>query len=196
MLNGPGSACLNGQIKKFDAEVHGSGDLEARGLQTQNTRVSLSGPGGMNLSGSSETLSADVSGSGDLDAKQLKVAKAIARSKGPGNIYLSKVSDSLDADVRGSGDLHAEPECKDVKVTMSGPGGVQLRGWTSTLNAQVTGSGSLDARDMLARQAEVNVRGPGNATVNVEGKVAAQGQQLVSDKQRVVTVDRRGAHAE
>lgn len=158
--------------------------------------MSLSGPGGMNLSGSSETLSADVSGSGDLDAKHLKVAKAIARSKGPGNIYLSKVSDSLDADVRGSGDLEAEPECKDVKVTMSGPGGVQLRGWTSNLNAQVTGSGSLDARDMLAKQAEVNVRGPGNATVNVEGKVAAQGQQLISDKQRVVTVDRRGAHTE
>lgn len=196
MLNGPGSACLNGTIKKFDAEVHGSGDLEARGLQTQNTRVNLSGPGSMNLSGSSDTLSADVSGSGDLDAKGLKVAKAITRSRGPGNVFLSKVSDSLDAEVSGSGDLHAEPQCKDVKVSMSGPGGVELRGWTGTLNANVSGPGNLDARDMLAKQAEVNVRGAGNATINVQGKVAAQGQQLDSDKQRVVTVDRRGAHTE
>jgi hypothetical protein len=99
-------------------------------------------------------------------------------------------------EVRGSGDLQAEPECKNVKVSMSGPGGVQLRGWTGALSASVTGPGNLDARDMLAKQAEVNVNGPGNATINVQGKVAAQGQQLDSDKQRVVTVDRRGAHTE
>jgi len=196
MLNGPGSACVNGAIKRFDAEVHGSGDLEARGLQAQNARVIMSSAGNISLSGSSSTLSADVSGSGDLDAKGLQVARAITRSKGPGNIYLHKVSETLDAEVRGSGDVNAETECKDVKVTMTGPGGVHLKGKAASLNAQLSGSGSLDARDMLTANADVQVRGPGNVVVNVKGKVDAQGHKIVTDKERVVWIDRRGTREE
>jgi archaellum component FlaG (FlaF/FlaG flagellin family) len=196
MLNGPGSACVSGAIKRFDAEVHGSGDLEARGLQAQNARVIMSSAGNISLSGSSATLSADVSGSGDLDAKGLQVARAVTRSNGPGNIYLQKVSETLDAEVRGSGDVNAETECKDVKVTMSGPGGVHLRGKAASLNAQLSGSGNLDARDMLTAKADVQVRGPGNAVVNVKGKVDAQGRQIVTDKEKVVWIDRSGTREE
>ena len=79
---------------------------------------------------------------------------------------------------------------------MSGPGGVQLRGWTSSLNAQLSGSGSLDARDMLTANADVQVRGPGNVVVNVKGKVDAQGHKIVTDKERVVWIDRRGTREE
>jgi hypothetical protein len=196
LLRGAGGACVSGAIKRFDAEVHGSGDLEARGLQAQNARVIMSSAGGISLSGSSATLSADVSGSGDLDAKGLQVARAITRSKGPGNIYLQKVSETLDAEVQGSGDVNAETECKNVKVTMSGPGGVHLRGKSATLNAQLSGSGNLDARDMLTAQADVVVHGPGRAVVNVKGKVDAQGRQIMTDQQRLVWIDRSGTREE
>jgi hypothetical protein len=163
--------------------VHGSGDLTARGLQAQNVRAILSGPGNMTLSGSGGTLSAEISGSGDLNAKSLQLARAVTRSRGPGNIFLNKVSDALEAELSGSGDLNATTECKSVKLTMNGPGEVKLDGKVDNLNAQLSGSGNLNARSLWANQADVTVRGPGNAVVNVKAK---------ADQSRLVTYERSG----
>jgi hypothetical protein len=171
--------------------VHGSGDLSARGLQSNNVRVILDGPGNVDLSGASTTLSAEVNGSGDLNARDLVVSRAVTRNRGPGNIYLKKVSDTLDAEVRGSGDLKTTTQCEKVKVTMSGPGQVMLDGTTASLDAHLTGSGNLEARNLLARQAEIQVHGPGNATVNVQGQLNA-GNTRSNGNARVVMVDRSG----
>ena len=61
---------------------------------------------------------------------------------------------------------------------MHGPGEVKLEGKTDTLVAQLSGSGSLNARQLWTSQADVTVRGPGNAVVNVADKA--------------VTYDRKG----
>jgi hypothetical protein len=148
-------------------------------------RALLSGPGNMNLSGSVGMLSAEVSGSGDLDAKMLQVGRAVTRSRGPGNIYLSKVSDALEADIGGSGDLSATASCKAVKLNMHGPGEVKLDGKTEMLSAQLSGSGNLNARQLWTGQADVTVRGPGNAVVNVSDRGGA-------DHSRLVTYERNG----
>jgi hypothetical protein len=184
---------VSGTIRKFDAEVHGSGDLSARGLASNNVRVILDSSGNVELSGSSATLSAEVNGSGDLDAKALVVARAITRNRGPGNIYLKKVSDTLDAEVRGSGELKTSTECKQVKVTMSGPGQVRLDGSTASLDARLTGSGNLEARGLLAQQADVVVRGPGTAFVNVQGKLSTEGKLAMANGAHMVMIDRSGA---
>eukprot|EP01032_Pedospumella_encystans_P022492 gene22492-25487_t len=192
MLRSSGNACIAGNIKKFDAEVHGSGDLSARGLASNNVRVILDSSGSVELSGTSNTLSAEVNGSGDLDAKGLVVARAVTRNRGPGNIFLKKVSDSLDAEVRGSGELKTTAECKDVKLTMSGPGQVHLDGNTANLNARLSGSGNLQARGLVAKQADVVVRGPGSAWVHVQGKLNTEGKQSGAEGSRMVLIDRSG----
>jgi hypothetical protein len=183
ILRGPGEACIAGSIKKFEGEVRGSGDLTVRGLQAASARVLLTGPGNMELSGSVGQLNAELSGSGDLEGQSLQVTRAIARSRGPGNIYLSRVSETLDAELSGSGDLSATAACKNVKLSMQGPGDIKLDGRTEQLTAQVNGSGSLNARQLLAQQAEVNVRGPGNAVVNLNGK---------GEHPQLITYERRG----
>jgi hypothetical protein len=129
-------------------------------------------------------LSAEVSGPGDLDAKTLQVGRAVARSRGPGNIHLNKVSDTLEAEVGGPGDLTATADCKSVRLNMHGPGEVKLDGKTATLTAQLSGSGNLNAKQLWAGQADVIVRGSGNAVVNVNGKAAEQS--------RLVTYERTG----
>ncbi len=53
---------------------------------------------------------------------------------------------------------------------MHGPGEVKLDGKTANLTAHVSGSGNLNARQLWAKQADVTVRGPGNAVVNVNDK--------------------------
>ena len=108
----------------------------------------------------------------------------MARSRGPGDIYLSKVSETLEAEVGGPGDLTATADCKSVRLNMHGPGEVKLEGKTAALTAQLSGSGNLNARQLWAGQADVIVRGPGNAVVNVNGKAAEQS--------RLVTYERNG----
>jgi len=194
MVRGPGGACVAGTIKTLEAEVHGSGDFEARGVQAQSLRAVLSGPGNMTLSGRTGALNAEVTGSGDLDAEHLEVGRAMTRSTGPGNIELQRVTESLNADLHGSGGLSASVEGKSVALTMGGPGDVTLHGKTDNLTAQLSGSGSLDGRDLHAGQASVVVRGPGNAQVNVRGKLETKGRQTSSSQSRLVTVDRSGVH--
>jgi hypothetical protein len=71
------------------------------------------------------------------------------------------------------------------------PGFAILSGRTGLVSEWRPGSGSLDARNLLAGQADVLVRGPGNAVVNVKAKADA-GPALL-EKSRVVTVERSAA---
>jgi hypothetical protein len=75
---------------------------------------------------------------------------------------------------------------------MSGPGEADIDGTVDAVSAQLSGSGSLDGHGLVAGKADVAVRGPGNAVVNVKGdaKTAMGGQA------RLVTIDRRGTHNE
>jgi autotransporter translocation and assembly factor TamB len=126
----------------------------------------MSGPGNATLSGTADELRADMRGAGELDASRLTVARATIDNGGPGDVSLARVTDTLDAAMHGAGGLSATVEGKRVMLRMSGPGGVQLDGRAERISAQLSGSGSLQARRLTVRQSDINVRGPGNATVN------------------------------
>jgi hypothetical protein len=51
-------------------------------------------------------------------------------------------------------------------LKMRGPGDVELDGRAERISTELTGSGSLQARRLSVRQTDINVRGPGSATVN------------------------------
>ena len=74
--------------------------------------------------------------------------------------------------MRISGELDATADCKSVKLTMQGPADVKLDGKADNLTAQLSGSGNLNARQLWTKQADVTVRGPGQAVVTVNEKTA------------------------
>ena len=51
-------------------------------------------------------------------------------------------------------------------LKLRGPGNVQLDGRAERITAELTGSGTLQARRLSVRQTDINVRGPGSASVN------------------------------
>jgi hypothetical protein len=159
-----------GAIKKFDAEVNGSGELQASGLQAASAIVRLGGPGSATLSGSIGELTADVSGSGDLEAGDLKVKRAALKTRGPGGIELAQVSDTLDAELHGSGGLKAEIDGKRLLLKITGPGAAHIEGRVDLVKARLSGSGGLDGRGLNAGRADIAVSGPGRAAVNVVGQ--------------------------
>lgn len=194
-LHGPGSVRLSGVIKKLDGEVHGSGDLAVDGLDAQQVRLLMNGPGNAELAGSTVVLNAELSGSGDLEADRLTAKNATLRSRGPGGIEISTVSDTLDAELRGSGSMKAAIAGKRLLLKMSGPGDSEIEGSVDQVKAQLSGSGSLEARHLLAGHADVVVRGPGTAVVNVRSKTDAKtdAKTVMAEKSRLVTIDRSGA---
>ena len=131
------SACVAGNIKKFDAVVSGSGSLQASGLQAAGAVVRLSGPGSATLGGSIGELSAEVSGSGDLEAGELHVQRATVKARGPGGIELAGVSDTLDAELHGSGGLDAEMRGKRLLLKITGPGAAHLKGKVELVKARI-----------------------------------------------------------
>jgi hypothetical protein len=130
-----------------------------------------------------------VSGSGDLDAAQLKVRKAMVKGRGPGEIRLATVTDTLDAKLHSSGELSATMAGKRLQLQMSGPADAHIDGTVDQVNAQLSGAGSLEARRLAAAHADIQVRGPGSAAVNLTG-----GGKRLADRSSMLLVDRRGTH--
>jgi hypothetical protein len=85
---------------------------------------------------------------------------------------------------------------KRLLLRMSGPGGATIDGTVEQVSAQLSGSGSLEGRQLQAARAEIDVRGPGSAAVNVEPKAdkraARAGSQLLvveRNSRRYTTVE-------
>jgi hypothetical protein len=196
-LDGSGDVRAAGVTRELAVELSGSGEVEATDLRTEAVTATVHGSGSVTLAGSTARLRADLSGSGDVDGKALRVARAVLRSGGPGDIALAEVTETLEADLGGPGSLSTRLDTRDAKLTIGGPADVTLSGRTDHLTAQLSGPGTLDGHALQANGANVTVRGPGSATVNVRGKLETQSGRLASNGQpRVVKVDRRGMHAE
>ena len=195
-LDGSGNVTAAGVTRELAVELSGSGDLEATELRADAVTVTVRGAGSVTLAGSTSRLRADLSGSGDVDGKALQVARAVLHSGGPADIELGRVTDTLEADIAGPGSLSTRLDTRHAKLTIGGPFDVTLEGRTDQLTALLTGPGELDGRALQANAANVTVRGPGSATVNVRGKLETQSGQLSANGQaRLVMVDRRGVHA-
>lgn len=190
-MSGSGNLHLGDVSQEVELEMNGSGDLLAPALRTARVSLRMRGSGDARLGGSSKDLRAELSGSGDLQARDLAVSRATTHTRGSSTVQLNKIDESLDAEINGSGDLSATLAAKRVQLVMSGSGDVKLSGTVGTLSAKLSGSGELEARDLMANQAEVNVRGSGEAVVNVRAKPGATG--VSNGVSRLVRVDRSGA---
>ena len=196
-LDGSGEVTAAGMTRELAVELTGSGDLEATDLRTDVVTATVRGSGNITLAGSTGRLRADLSGSGDIDGKALQVGRAELRGGGSGDIELNRVTDTLDADLGGAGSLSTRLDTRSAKLAIGGTADVTLAGRTEQLTVQLTGPGTVDGNALQANAANVAVRGPGSATVNVRGKLETQSGQLsASGQPRLVMVDRRGVHQE
>lgn len=189
-LRGAGKVRIGAVGERLHAEIDGVGDLDAGQVRARSVTALLRGAGDLTLAGSAATLMVEIDGAGDFDGKDLKVLRASGRNRGPGNLTLGLVSEALEATLQGSGKLTAALAGKSVKLVMQGPGDAALSGSTGSIDAELSGPGKLDARQLLAGHAELRVRGPGLAFVNVRRKPGAEPGGGAS---RVVRVDRAGA---
>lgn len=194
-LDGSGDVTVAGMTRELAVDLTGSGDLEATDLRTDVVTATVHGSGSVTLAGSTARLRADLTGSGDVDGKALQVARAELRSGGTGDIELNRVTETLDAGLGGPGGLSTRLATRHAKLTIDGTADVTLEGRTEQLTVQLTGPAELDGSALQANVANVTVRGPGSATVNVRGKLQTQSGQLAASGQpRLLTVDRRGVH--
>ncbi|MBA5689456.1 GIN domain-containing protein [Rugamonas apoptosis] len=183
-MSGSGDVSAGGVEQDLNAELNGSGDLDLNDVRGGRVNAALHGSGTMHVRGGSRELRAELFGSGDLEACELQAQAVTAVLRGSGDACVAGATRQFEAEVHGSGDLTASANCEQVKLTMNGSGQVTLAGKTDKLHAQLSGSGDLNARQLSAGQAEVVVRGPGTAMVNVK----------TADKARLLTFDRSGTY--
>ncbi len=106
----------------FDADVSGSGSLEADG-SFGDMAVSVSGSGQVVGRGIAETVDVHVSGSGDVDLLAVSARSARVTTSGSGDVSLA-VSESLDASTSGSGQVRYTGR-PSVNASVSGSGDVE-----------------------------------------------------------------------
>jgi hypothetical protein len=106
--------------------VSGSGQVEAKGVESDELSVRISGSGDVRAQGASDELTLRISGSGSYRGEQLQAERATVRISGSGKARLA-ATEALDATVSGSGavDYLGEPR---VAQQISGSGSVRRRG--------------------------------------------------------------------
>ncbi len=90
-------------------------------------------------------------------------------SYGSGNIVsnsMVKNDEPIEVGTKGSGDIKMEIMAPEVTASIYGSGNVTLKGETRKVTLECTGSGDLNAVDLLSEEANVDIKGSGNASVN------------------------------
>lgn len=106
--NGSGMMQLSGRVGSIDAQVNGSGQLNATALQTGNVNADMNGSGRMNLGAvQGDVLNVNVHGSGGFQANGA-AQRVNAHVHGSGGVNLSGLSsEQADLTANGSGDITA-----------------------------------------------------------------------------------------
>jgi hypothetical protein len=78
--------------------------------------------------------------------------------------------------------MSATLAARRLQLKMSGAGDVHLDGAVDAATAQLSGPGNLDAHGLVAGHADVSVRGPGEAVLNVKSKGAERLRQMTFDR--------------
>lgn len=96
------------------------------------------------------------------DIRRLKIS-------GSGEIISENVlvADNIDLEINGSGDMDVALDADDVIGRISGSGKMVLEGEANDLIYRISGSGDLLAFDLLARTADIEISGSGDADVRV-----------------------------
>ena len=85
-------------------EVSGSGNVEAKDINTDELAVTIGGAGDVEIRGSADSQEVEISGSGEYRAGDLESKEANIDVRGSG-LATVNVSDELEADVSGSGSV-------------------------------------------------------------------------------------------
>jgi hypothetical protein len=99
--------------------VHGSGDVEVKGLDAQKFKAEIQGSGDIKVAGRADELEVEIQGSGDVKLDELAAKRASVEIQGSGDSTI-KVSDELNVHVMGSGDVKY---VGDPRVTKTGEEG-------------------------------------------------------------------------
>ncbi|WP_293369228.1 head GIN domain-containing protein [Nevskia sp.] len=84
--------------------IHGSGDADLRGLDSESLNLSIHGSGDIEAEGRAAVLGVSIHGSGDAALAKLVARQVRASIHGSGDIDV-EARESLDAEVNGSGDI-------------------------------------------------------------------------------------------
>jgi len=106
--------------------IHGSGDVEVKGLDAEKFRAEIQGSGDISVAGRAEELDVEIQGSGDVKLADLQAKRAAVEIQGSGDSTI-KVSDELKVHVAGSGDVKYIGSPKITK-TGDASGGVKKVG--------------------------------------------------------------------
>ena len=128
--------------------ISGSGDIEAKTIETERLDASISGSGNVRISNlAAGEVSADVSGSGEVDLFGGEAAEQ-------------------DVSISGSGKYLAGDLCGAmVKVSLSGSGEATVCA-TDTLDADISGSGDVN----YYGHPSINISGSGSGQLNNLGE--------------------------
>jgi hypothetical protein len=103
-------------------KVSGSGDVEARGIGTDNLGIDIGGSGDVKISGRADSQEVSISGSGDYRAKDLQSKEAKVDVSGSGSAIVN-ASKALEAKVSGAGSVEYVGD-PTVEEDVSGAGRV------------------------------------------------------------------------
>ena len=76
-------------------------------------------------------------------------------------------SKDLKVVISGAATMNLNLQTTTLQTTMQGAGAIKLTGATQYFETSITGTGNLDAADFIAQNANINISGTGNASVNV-----------------------------
>jgi hypothetical protein len=113
-------------VKQLEGlDISGSGQAEARSLDSDRLKIGISGSGELSAHGTANDLDVSISGSGGYRGEDMRTKRAVVGISGSGGAVIA-ASETLKADVSGSGSIEylGDPQ---VTQHVSGSGSVHRR---------------------------------------------------------------------
>jgi len=109
-------------------------------------------------------------GSGDITVMNVNGERFRCHIKGSGDITVKNVNSAVfECDINGSGDITVKNlEGDFLECRINGSGDFSADGKVEELEIRVYGSGDVDTRDLRAKEANVVIKGSGDARVHAD----------------------------
>lgn len=127
-------------------KVAGSGDIEARSLDIEETlNAEVVGSGDIRITNAGAAfLSLQIAGSGTIHAEGMEVQDAKAQVTGSGSVFLKGSASKAKYEVTGSGEIHADDmKVKEVNAQMIGSGKIECHAVDKLTTKTIKGSGKI-----------------------------------------------------
>lgn len=127
-------------------KVAGSGDIEARSLDIEETlNAEVVGSGDIRITNAGAAfLSLQIAGGGTIHAEGMEVQDAKAQVTGSGSVFLKGSASKAKYEVTGSGEIHADDmKVKEVNAQMIGSGKIECHAVDKLTTNTIKGSGKI-----------------------------------------------------